>query len=149
MSPLYDYTGEKMHDDAEERTMMSQESPPPSARTLLERARAVIEKPENWCQGFYAVRTPRRESSPRIGVEVHSGDACAWCALGALHRAGRLAGLKTTSEPWSKAEDTLYLTTDAVTKGATSDVTEFNDWSETTHEAILALYDRAIAEVGA
>jgi hypothetical protein len=93
-----------------------------SALDVLVAARALIEKPENWTQGAAAQDSKGRRVHP------HHPEACRWCALGALTRAG------------DRAQDGYRLLRAAT--GARS-IIELND--DGTHPNILAAFDRAIA----
>lgn len=92
---------------------------------VLQAARSVIEKPENWCQEFLAVNSSGEQ------VDDSAPDACAWCAMGALWR--------TRVSP-DKAYEVAALLRDL--SGAVS-LPEFNDTH--SHSEVLSLFDRAIA----
>jgi hypothetical protein len=99
-----------------------------TTREILIAARAKIERPECWTKGKYA-RDKDGES-----VTPNSRSAVCWCAIGAVHAAYP-----------SDAERTLIrLSWFVPTKGG---ISTYNDYPETTHADILALYDRAIASL--
>ena len=96
---------------------------------ILKRGRALIANPDAWTQGVFA-----RDSA---GYEVSSVDAEAvcFCSLGATSRAtgsGR-------AQIWAKAAAAL------VNECLFGNLAEFNDSS--THAAVLAMWDRAIAKL--
>lgn len=95
-------------------------------KDVLVRAKALISSPQNWTQGSLA-----RDDVGRI-VSTRHKDASRWCALGAIcaftHPRG---GVRY------KAIGLLR----SVAKGAIC-ATNINDYEG--HEAVMALYDRAI-----
>lgn len=95
---------------------------------VLRRARARIEKPENWCQKYYAV------NEQGMAVAPESKEACSWCSEGALLT---IAGMSFNE----RRRTLLYL--DAVTGLSTLGAGHFNDTH--THAEVLDLFDRAIA----
>ena len=99
-----------------------------TTKELLIAARALIAEPNNWCQGFTAVR---------------NGEHVSYCMAGAVSRV-------CADESTSKATETLDALSEAVnnTNGRFHSIVGFNDHKETTHEQILAIFDKAIAEAG-
>lgn len=109
-----------------------------SARDVLVAARDLIVKRENWTQGAYA--------RDRLGDRTNSegGEAVCWCAVGAIRRAIRLAGVH-----WCEGGSDIYLTARGALRRQMYDldVAVFNDRSE--HADVLDAFDRAIAAASA
>lgn len=59
---------------------------------LLRAARAKIERPERWAQGYFAYR---RVMGVLVKTGVHDANACSWCVRGAVAAVG---GTVTTAE---------------------------------------------------
>jgi hypothetical protein len=97
-----------------------------TARKILIAARAKIERPEAWTKGRYA-----RDKNGE-GTIPNSRHAVCWCAIGAVHAAS----------PSDTAPALTQL--NRFVPGGEATYT-YNDFPETTHAEILALYDRAIA----
>ena len=96
----------------------------------LKAARAVIEKPETWTKGFYA------HTATGEDVESEHPDATCWCVIGAVE--------KVTSEGhWMRAQNVIHYLGHYVPRRGY--VAKFNDDPNTTHEDILAVFDKAIA----
>lgn len=95
-----------------------------TTKQILIEARERISKEENWTKGTMA-----RDTN---GYEVGARDpkATCWCSLGAIRAA--------TNEGWA---DAAYRGFEAVVGNLT--IVEFNDFS--THEQVLAAFDKAIA----
>ena len=92
---------------------------------ILEKCRAVIADPDKWTQGVGA-----RDCH---GQAVHpsSPDAVRWCAAGVIQTLALLSG-----HEWARLLRKLSAGWDRM-------VVEVND--ELGHEAVLVMYDRAIA----
>jgi hypothetical protein len=106
-----------------QKALSVEQSLPPrtelSAQDVLVKARALIEKPENWCQKrFYMIDD--------------AGRAVAWCAVGALEEFDPRLGC---------AYEALLAATGCKC------ISDFNDAH--THSEVLAAFDRAIAECAA
>ena len=95
-------------------------------REILIGARALIAEPENWCQDVSA------RSSINRAVDPDDPAACRFCALGAIIRVGGYSEARYAA--------TTLLDDEEMEMG----VTVFNDAPGTTHDDILALFDRAI-----
>lgn len=93
---------------------------------VLRKARAKIEKPENWTQGQLA-RDPSGEPT-----SVSDPDAASWCLLGAVR--------STQESPEVRISARLAL---EVAMGGWCDIAVFND--NHTHAEVLSVFDRAIA----
>ena len=117
------------------------------ARAILTKARALIEDPERWIKGEFA------EDEQGMRVKIDSPHACRFCLVGAVRRATDEAAVALGEEM-----DLLNLE-QLVGIGAivasvlpigrhTWMVSEFNDYSGTTHGDVLGVLDRAIAESG-
>ena len=104
--------------------------------TVLRRGRELISNPESWVQGVYCVND--------MGYDVEADRATRFCSVGALWRV-QAEHLKDpgTALALNKARQAL----DAQVPESFQDrsVIAFNDRTETTHEEVLALWDRAIA----
>jgi hypothetical protein len=98
-----------------------------TVKEILIKARALISKPENWCQGSYAIDA-LGESTPSF-----SKTAVKFCALGALRKIKTdLGGVEIFG---------CELVLRAVV--GTPDIPSFNDRAD--HAAVLDMYDKAIA----
>ena len=104
--------------------------------STLKKARKLIEKPENWCQGAFA------RDGRGAATDVGSRDACRWCARGAIR--------ENTRDNWmleSLAFEALVL---AVPKGTSmNSPVLFNDEPGRKHAAVLRLFDKALAKLEA
>lgn len=99
---------------------------------ILKSARKLIEKPENWTQGAYA--RDSRGSAILLGMQ---GNACSWCALGAM-----LASF----EPNLKMNTEELVAMNALECAVGGSVIAFND--ARTHADVLDAFDRAIFNIG-
>lgn len=91
--------------------------------TILKKARALIAK--GWCKNHLAVDAngdPRPSESPK---------AVAWCAVGAIYRAGGAANARYSARAF-------------LDNAADGDVLVLNDTSR-TRRPVLRAFDRAIA----
>lgn len=104
-----------------------------TASEVLRKARALIEKPENWTQGVEA-RNVHGED-----VSVLSHEACRWSLIGAV-RYVVCSGDSYDSELSRAARQALRK---AGGMALLSDAYDFNDTH--THAEVLSLFDRAIA----
>jgi hypothetical protein len=95
---------------------------------ILRAARARIEDPKNWTTGFFA-----KDAGGRF---VASRDECAvcWCALGALIAEADYVEERHSARFLFDASKSLF---------GEEDATVVND--DLGHEAVLKLYDAAIA----
>jgi len=91
---------------------------------VLRKARALIEKPENWTQGASA-----RDAQGRQMWNAREANACARDAIGAIDTAA------TTHAEQVAARQALWR--------ECVQITVFNDTH--THAEVLSLFDRAIA----
>ncbi len=91
---------------------------------LLAKAKRLIEKPENWCQNWYA------KDAKGVDVSVNSAQATSFCAYGAI--------LRINTGP-----DSLCATRILEEVICHDTIGHFNDVS--THKEVLAAFDRAIA----
>lgn len=93
---------------------------------VLRAARELLSEPSRWRKGGgFAVDAFGGIVPPR------SPDACAWCVLGAIYKVGALVR-------GAQAETALY---PALGRGS---LIVFNDRRSTTHEQLIALFDKAI-----
>ena len=97
---------------------------------VLQKARDLIADESRWTHGYYA----KDESGH--DVEPNEPSACRWCALGAVYHVLDLSEQETLSDP----EAVRALDDAAGYYGSTVDVNDYEG-----HDAVLALYDRAIA----
>jgi len=95
---------------------------------ILRKARAVIEKPENWTKGDFA-----RDAKLRP-ISALSTDAQCFCTWGAIIR------VSENAPQMNNAADALYRHLNHP-----MDLDVFNDDETTTHAEVLSLFDRAIA----
>lgn len=107
-----------------------------TASEVLRKARALIEKPENWTQGAYA----RGIDDAGQGIK----DACSLCAVGSVYAI--TDDLKASGEPVFRR--VLYWLGSALARPReppldSAEVIAFNDTH--THAEVLSLFDRAIA----
>ena len=93
----------------------------------LRAARALISNPDNWTQGKFARDWTGKETTPS------ATDAFCWCAVGALEKVG------SNAEPFKALRWSLPT-------GCRS-ISSFNDSHH--HAEVLALFDKAIAELEA
>lgn len=105
---------------------------------FLERARNVIAQPATWTQCAEA-RTMGGE-----GVDGYYESAVQWCAVGALAKARTTYDIKSLS-PVRTISALSFDMLRAVLPEDWETVSGFNDFHQTTHADIMALYDRAIA----
>ncbi len=99
---------------------------------ILSQARALIEKPENWCQGSYARLADGREAF------YENRNACSFCSVGAVRRVQ-----KDNELPAGIFYDTYgvkYLLADAME----GHILRFND--SRTHAEVLQAFDKAIEQ---
>ena len=99
-------------------------SPIGDAEYHLTVARALIDKPEKWCQGGF-----------------HKGDS--FCAAGALREPWMTKPVREEYYGESRAAELLAK---AVGIYDFNLISRWNDAPERTHAEVLAAYDRAIAE---
>lgn len=95
---------------------------------ILKSARARIEKPENWTQGAFA-----RDSRGNASLLGRHGNACSWCALGAI---------LVLFEPNLEMNKEESLAMNALECAVGGSVMRFNDTH--THAEVLAAFDDAI-----
>lgn len=93
---------------------------------LLQDARNLISKPENWTQADFAKKVDGS------GTYSHSDDAVCWCSLGALTKVS-----PPVEDSQTKKHAKLLLR-----KTMNKPITIFND--SHTHEEVLAAWDKAI-----
>lgn len=98
-------------------------------RVLDEAKKVLIEK--GWTQGYYA-----KDAQGEL-VGIHDGDACSFCAVGAIHRASEDAS------DWARDEAGNAVV--AVTPGFNIPI--YNDAKGRTKDEILALFDKAKEQV--
>lgn len=99
---------------------------------LLKEARETISKPENWVQGSFACDDEGALVDPR------SKKARCFCAMGALQK-HTLSQYPQLEIAFAAARRLIKALPDGW-----HFVTEYNDATTTTHEEVLALFDRAI-----
>lgn len=97
-----------------------------TAREILIKARGYIES--GWCRDHYAVNP---EGSP---CRANSGEAVAWCALGAL-RAADQRGDDLSPEGYAAK---------ALLNEVVGDIIWWNDSRAHAKEEVLAAFDKAI-----
>ena len=103
----------------------------PSVRDVLIAARKLIEKPENWTQRAWA-----RDADGTV-INSKNGDAVCWCSEGAIRKFSSDYFTRRSAEmALVKAFDGMAYETPA----------KFND--SLSHSAVLAAFDKAIAECG-
>lgn len=101
---------------------------------VLQKARDLIADESRWTHGYYA------KDAQGYDVEPNEPSACCWCALGAvLH----VEDLHSEEEAGSDAASALERT--ALASGVA--VPYINDIRG--HDAVLALFDEAIAKAAA
>lgn len=100
-----------------------------SSKEILIAARKKIEKPENWTQGQAARNKFQHWCDPTYAF------ATCWCALGAIRS---VVGRDLESDTFfvSAYKELVKVSEDRL-------IARFND--SHTHEEVLALFDRAIA----
>lgn len=106
------------------------------ASEILIKARALIEKPENWTQGHLA------RDNTGFPVDEMSEDAVCFCSLGATTKA---AG--SHSPAMCSADAYLDLAATEIMQSAMGSVESLND--NTDHPTVLRMFDLAIAKAQA
>ena len=94
---------------------------------ILKDARSLLEDPDKWCKGSFA----NNESGypcPAINSE-----AVTWCAQGAVYAVSK-------TDTWDQRQAALRML--QIATGTF--LTRWNDYDDTTHENVLALFDNAI-----
>lgn len=94
---------------------------------ILTKARSVIERPECWVKGDTAQNCHGECTS------WYDPDAVAFCATGAVYR------VKVGRE----ADEALFL----LQKAMGDKIVRFNDAPGTTHDMVMAAFDKAIARL--
>lgn len=100
-----------------------------STAEVLRRARALIEKPENWTQESYAADAQGNGIS-----DPNDGAACRFCSVGAV---ARVLGIDGSLAEVHHAVKVLNDCTDS------GGIIDFND--SRSHAELLAVWDDAIA----
>lgn len=114
-------------------------------RAILTKARALIESPERWIKCEFA------EDEQRMRVEINSPHACRFCLVGAVRRATAETLKKMDTPDAMDAPGLSLVGIGAIVASVlpigrhTWMVSEFNDYSGTTHGDVLGVLDRAIA----
>lgn len=112
--------------------------------TLIE-ARRTIMLPGAWTKQA----TARDKDGQPLGL-ANSRKACRWCSVGAVYRAGARAA---SGYVFDDVEALRALSQVIAPKGnpnesaVLSTVASFNDAEQTTHQDVLSLFDKAIADV--
>jgi hypothetical protein len=96
----------------------------------LKRARKLISKPERWTKGHSA-----RDANGNKIYAVHSPDAVSFCVVGAIDR--------------SQPRGAYDFAATAAFRYRMDSVAAWNDRTSTTHEMVLARFDRTIARLEA
>ena len=97
-------------------------------KEILIKAKGLIDSPEKWCKGGFAV-----DINNHI-VSVKSESAVCWCAGGATRKF-------TGMHNWQVGEVALS----RFKPSGFNSVFGYNDHPDTTHEDIMNLFDKAIA----
>lgn len=106
---------------------------------ILRSARKLLSDPRKWTKEAYA----RDEAG--YDILPNKYDAKTFCIMGAINRT---CGSLVDEEPeYLRARRAVIAATNALYPGF-FDVFCFNDDDNTTHEMILAVLDRAIADIG-
>jgi hypothetical protein len=95
---------------------------------ILVEARKILSEESAWCRRHAAVDANCMDVAP------HSGAACKWCIMGALHRV-----CKTENY-----DDIPFNITYALRQVIHGEIAEFNDSPVTTHKDVLEMMDKAI-----
>lgn len=103
-----------------------------TALAILERADEILADESKWTRGMCA------RDAGGLWVELSSPRACKWCLFGALERAARAFGLRTTP---GSVFDAVYPHTGNRTLG------EFNDATRTTFSDIKRVLAAAIGDL--
>lgn len=105
----------------------------------LRQAKAKISDPRNWIKGAWA------EDMNGMPVSSNHPTACKFCAVGALHRVFDENANENGDGAWyAMAIKALRKAVRLVCSSEVMRVPSFNDFPLTTHEDVMALYDRAI-----
>ena len=108
---------------------------------ILKRAREIISDPLRWTKGAFA-RDP--EGFDLDSEEAYSADlaSCSFCSIGAVKRAMGPHASSTLYELEKNTKKFLYKSV----FGPHVSTASFNDSPSTTHQDVMAAFDRAIAE---
>lgn len=102
----------------------------------LKEARSIIEKPEHWCKGKYAMDDKGNAAC------VDGSQAVAWCMLGAVHKAILTFSKRHSPEIFIRYTEA----TRALAYSLGNTVLTLSVYNDThTHEEVIALLDKAIA----
>jgi hypothetical protein len=114
-------------------------------KEILIAARALIADREDWCQGALA--------QDNLGIEVRpeSEEAVCWCAIGAFER------IRFRERDSSPAYELAWAGMDLFGEPSISDLNDNghagiadslseDEWRDECHKAVLAAYDKAIAD---
>jgi hypothetical protein len=103
--------------------------------TILREARALISSPESWIKGHYAAS----DSDSMDGLGVDDPKAVRFCVIGAVWRV------------WGSLPDEtpppMVTAIGALQKHTADNIPSFNDHEDTTHDDVLAAFDKAIVEL--
>lgn len=114
-----------------------------SAKTILKKCRKIISKSENWCKINQAQKVKSENEYGYLGTNftycgVDDPLACQWCASGAMVKAIPKGRRDENLESYNQARRALDMAS-----GAPS-IVALNDHSRTTHDQVIAAFDRAI-----
>lgn len=107
-------------------------------KQILMEARELISRPKRWGQGYYAQNTSGEMVGPL------DEDAVCFCGHGALLKVLNESPLSAGNEFYQCAGILKKFTP---TTERSSYFPYFNDAIETTHEEVLAVFDKAIASL--
>lgn len=96
---------------------------------VLTCARELIADPKHWTKDTLA------RNSAGLVVDVNSPDACQYCSMGAIIKCA----------PSTDMRGVDYTAMDALSRVVVVPVPAFNDRDATTHDDVLAAFDKAIA----
>ncbi len=100
----------------------------PATLEILKAGRALIENPAHWTQRAFAI------DCGGVDVGASSPNACSWCSIGALLKAGNHDPLTPGRRHLEQAIEQIL--------GFAMDLDDFNDTH--THSEVLQVWDKAI-----
>lgn len=106
-----------------------------NALEVLKAARHLLSDPNRWTKRAYA------RAADGLDIDATSDMAVSFCAIGAMRH---VTGSDSIVDNEEYGEAMVALNGAVVWPGKLCRTARFNDHPDTTHEDVLALYDRAI-----
>lgn len=110
---------------------------------LLKAGKVLIDTPEKWTKEAYG---KDKDGQEIFRDQEHFRNAVSFCSVGALLRAmGSYPGEELSEEGYAVFEEAQMVLCHATGNPDCLNIAQYNDNS--THEEVLAVWDRAIAEM--